>query len=421
VVAFPAPGQWIGVAYIISLLIYVLILFFQGKTITGLFILFYLATIEPIIRTYIPPLPYLGLEYYLIGFAFGALLLRKSQKLSRWAPAIFYLVFLLLEFFGLFKSINLENARSVLILSAAMSSSLILVNYFSFSFSGFFSILTHILIGVINILVVIAYGYVTNTNLVWGSESSLAASGGMGPVQISMILALGIIGLIISIDLTRNKTRILYLVIIALIFIGMILTFSRNGLYLVIIACFCYFVFFKRPTFKSTGLLLLLIIVGLAAFNFGMKYAGEALIERFSDYDPTNRDTLIVYGWQIFLENPLFGVGTGNFATEVAKPEYFGRYSGAHNEFIRASAEHGILGLFSWTFFVLSSIWIGLKNPHRAIRAIRMTLLVVFLAYTAVNGIKLLIQPLLLLAALSVDNSFDTDPLNTSHVISNSS
>ncbi len=396
-------GQWIGATYIVGLLIYIFILFFRGNIQKGLYILFYLATIEPIIRTYISPFPYLGLEYFFIGFTFGVLLLGKKKKVSRWAPAIFYAVFLLLEIFGLFLSVDLQNARSVLILSASVCSSLILINYFSFVSSDLYLLIKNILIGIINILAIIAYSYAANPNISWGSESSFAASGGMGPVQISMILALGIIGLIISTDLVKKTSRYLYIVLIAIIFIGMILTFSRNGLYLTLIAGFCYFILFKSLSFKSISILIILIIIGFIGFNFGMKYAGNALIERYSDTNPTNRDTLVIYGWNMFLENPLFGVGTGNYAKEVAKPEYLGKKSGAHNEFIRASAEHGILGLISWTLFTISTIWIGLKSSKRNIQAIRMTLLVVFLAYTAVNGIKLLIQPLLLLMALTID------------------
>ncbi len=94
----------------------------------------------------------------------------------------------------------------------------------------------------------------------------------------------------------------------------------------------------------------------------------------------------------MFLENPLFGVGTGNYAKEVAKPEYLGKKEHTMNLFVH------LPNIVTW-IIILDSLLLfqqyGLiKSSKRNIQAIRMTLLVVFLAYTAVNGIKPLIQPI---------------------------
>lgn len=397
-------GQWIGSIYIICLMLYILILFFKRKILGSLCFLVYLATIEPIIRTYTNSLPYLGLEYFFLGWAIGVGLIVKKKRFAHWTPFIFYLLYLLLELTGLLAAIDLENARSIIILSLTIGASLFTSTRIKILKYDLIKIFTFLLIGVTNILVIIGYGYLVNPTIQWGSESSSTTSGGMGPVQISMLLALGIISLILLIEKSDIKYKTIYVIGIAVIFIGMILTFSRNGLYLVGIACLCYFLLFQRLSFKSFAIFTVLIMLGYFAFNIGTRFAGPALISRYSDLNPTNRDTLVNYGWQIFLENPVLGVGTGNYSNEVARPEYLGSRSGAHNEFIRAAAEHGILGMAFWTLSAISTIWVGIKVKSTKTRALRMTLLAVFFAYLAVNGVKLLIQPLSLLIALSIED-----------------
>lgn len=397
-------GGWIGTGYVICLLVYCLVLFFKGNLLHSLSILVYLAVIEPIIRTYSSFLPYLGLEYFFLGWIAAFALMTRKKSSTKWMPFIFYSLFLLLELFGLLRAENLEYARGILILSLTIGAALYFAVHIKITSGGSQKLFSFLIVGCINILSVIGYGYITNQEIQWETESSFAASGGMGPVQISMLLALGIIAIVLLLEKVKISTRILFLIIITISFIGMILTFSRNGIYLIGIACFCYFIVFSKLSFRKIFTLGIVLLVALIAFNIGTDYAGEVLIERYSDTNPSNRDVLVKYGWEIFLDNPFTGVGTSNFYSEISSDKYFGRTSGSHNELIRAAAEHGIFGLVFWVLFFVSSVLVVMDKKKRGSRALRMTLLAVFFAYLAVNGVKLLIQPLLLLIALAFED-----------------
>ena len=78
------------------------------------------------------------------------------------------------------------------------------------------------------------------------------------------------------------------------------------------------------------------------------------LADRYGRNDTSNRFTIVVQGWGIYLDHPLFGVGTSNFREAMTETD-FGRMTGAHNELIRAAAEHGTLGLLAWLMFIVSA------------------------------------------------------------------
>ena len=106
----------------------------------------------------------------------------------------------------------------------------------------------------------------------------------------------------------------------------------------------------------------------------------------------------------MFQNNFVWGIGTGNYQNAVQ--EYLGISSGAHNELIRAAAEHGVLGIFAWCLFMVSSLFLVLSSSRGKVRALRMAFVMIFFLYLAVNGLKLILQPLLLLISLSYSPSY---------------
>lgn len=391
-------GVWIGVILTGIMLVISLMMLGKGKIVESLAILVYLAMVQPAQRTYIVPLPYLTLEYFFIFWILMSLGKHKAQHLR--APAIFYLLYLLLEILGVLNAFNAENARSILMSSMTIGFALLLVSKLHFGKDDLSKLFMGIIIGAFSLVVIIGYGYGTSS-IDWGRQSNVAASGGMGPVQISMLLAIGAIIFLLLADRVNSVQRLMFIVLAAGISLVMVLTFSRNGLYLTIIALVAYYFLFSRFSGRTIAMVIFLSILGIYLFGVATQVAGPAFTERYSSTDPTNRDLLVRYGWRIFLDNPLLGVGTSNYYRVVAQSEYLGSVSGAHNELIRAATEHGIFGLVFWLFFALSCVRLGFSQARGKTRALRMTLLMIFFAYLAVNGLKLLIQPLILLVALS--------------------
>jgi len=100
-------------------------------------------------------------------------------------------------------------------------------------------------------------------------------------------------------------------------------------------------------------MLLMLIPVGLFIYFYVAKATNGLIEQRYGQQGSSGRDLLIEAGWKLFTENPVTGIGTGNFNSVVYENKlYFGE-SGAHDEFIRVAAEHGILGILAyWGFFI---------------------------------------------------------------------
>jgi|GEM_PF-2102777 len=403
VVALRPLGTWVGIFFFLLLLLITAVLLLEKRPVDSLTILIYLAVIQPIPRTYIHELPYLILEYFFLGWSLLFVALNSKRGESNQAPLLFYSFYLVLEVIGLLDANNLQRGRSTLISSMSVGAALLLLGRINLNKKDLSNIFSSTIIGALNILFIIAYKYAISPSIQWGAESNFSASGGMGPVQISMLLALGVIMLLIFLDKKTGFTRIVYLLIAAILATGMILTFSRNGLYLIAIAVICYYFLFKRPSAQN-----LIILLGIALFSYIVYYfsyqaAGSAFINRFTDTGTTNRIDIALAGWNIFLDNPFTGVGTSNFSYAVSLNNYFGSFTGSHNELIRAAAEHGIFGLVSWLLFTVTALWSGFTQKKGNVRAFKMSLLAIFFAYLFVNGLKLMIQPLILIVALSID------------------
>jgi len=129
---------------------------------------------------------------------------------------------------------------------------------------------------------------------------------------------------------------------IAFLFYGIFLTNSRGGLLALMATLFFFFVRkTKRFVFGS-------IIGGLcifAIFAIGPSRLGIISVEEGSAY---SRVELWYQGILLFKANPLFGVGFDMYMDSLPQT--------AHNSYILALAELGVLGLFFWMALIYSSL-----------------------------------------------------------------
>lgn len=181
----------------------------------------------------------------------------------------------------------------------------------------------------------------------------------------------------------------------ALIFGGMMLTFSRGAMLtaVIIFGFLAYFRFIRPLHVVAAALCLGLLVLALdpqAALRFASLEGAKNLLAghktSFSYSQPTQGQTgaldgsiakryeLNVAAWHVFLDHPILGVGPGHFAeyysvaygNRVGLVEILKKYRG-HNLYSETLAETGILGLTSF-LAIIAVIMTGLWRAWRRLQ-----------------------------------------------------
>jgi putative inorganic carbon (hco3(-)) transporter len=194
----------------------------------------------------------------------------------------------------------------------------------------------------------------------------------------------------------RNKKiqslSIAFLFIIVMI-VAIFLSASRGALFnLVFITMLAVLLFNWRA--KLIAITVLLISI-LFFFNFFENYHG---IERYQQVVTNSgllesravkiRMEITAIGLMLFLENPILGIGSGNFKAETTniETEYNGYlFAGIapHNMYTQILAELGIIGFifFGWFYFtVFEYLYSGIHHSDHEIKQMSMVLLFSFLS-----------------------------------------
>jgi O-antigen ligase len=196
----------------------------------------------------------------------------------------------------------------------------------------------------------------TRDDVVFGTESSKAASAHFGPNQVSAVLGLAALAALFGLLEARSSKalKIVMSVLMVFLLIQSSLTYSRGGLYsfagAALVACLC--------AFKGGRTRAKLIAIGLVLFALAEyvviprldELTGGTLISRFKDTDLTGRDALVESELEIWAANPIIGVGPGQ---AMYHRDVTFAHVAAHTEFSRAVAEHGLLGAGSLFFLVI--------------------------------------------------------------------
>lgn len=274
------------------------------------------------------------------------------------------------------------------------------------------NILTFIALPAITIAVYNALGTFTAEEIQWVNDSMFATSGGFGPNQMSTFLGLGsfVLWLLLFLEKFNYWQKGFILTLCLFVFVQGLLTFSRGGNVAAVISISLATVYFLRGNERKLEFLLGLIAI-LALITFVLVPALNDFTQgyferRFSDANLTGRDSLIAIEWQLFLENPLIGIGPG-----VGKSLHHNIAS--HTEYSRSLAEHGLLGLLSSL-----SLFILLIQRSLIIRKVpSQTLGVLFILWALVtmtnSAIRLSVIPFtfgLGLALINLSDSTMTEP-----------
>lgn len=212
-------------------------------------------------------------------------------------------------------------------------------------------ILQAIIIPIISVGCATLFFTVSNPNISFNTESNFETSGGFGPNQVSSMLGLGTFAAAACLILFQNNSKFKIYFGIAAVFTAAqsVMTFSRGGIYNAVGAAVILALLNSRNVFEMVRRFIPIVLLGglflILLFPIMNNFTGGKLQERFEDTGTTNRSDIIESDFEMFTENPIFGVGVGVAKNE--REEILGYQSASHTEFSRLISEHGALGLLS--------------------------------------------------------------------------
>ena len=174
-----------------------------------------------------------------------------------------------------------------------------------------------------------------------------------GPNQVSSALAFGgftTMLYLINIQRQRRFFVPLLIVVAGLLLSTSAFTFSRGGVYISVGALVLgSFFFIRNPKLRMRfmGMFVVFLVIAVTVIIPKLdSITGGKLTERFAEKNVSNRGELIMIDLELWLENPIFGVGLVN-SQRLRGGKLGVGYSSAHTEFTRLISEHGTFGLFA--------------------------------------------------------------------------
>jgi O-antigen ligase len=385
--------------------------FAKRRFIAGLSMLVYLASLQPALRRYAQVLPYFVLEYVLLAVAL-VMLSRIRGRVKMMLPAICYGIYVIIEIGGLFQGDSITrifesgsqaHGRTILIPSITVLVYLLIAGQIQLGEKDLRQLLYSYLVGAASIACLMARGHYLGKVTRWYTDSNFDASGDMGPNQISIILSAAIFICFYLAEKSRREVKYLCWALAGSFTLLMILTFSRGGLYILIGAVLAYHLL-KRPSFRSLAAVVVFAGISALVFHLAADVTEGVIVNRYNQFETSNRVQLMSEGWRMLVDHPVWGVGTGNFYTTLYRNGYR-VIAGAHNEVVRAGSEHGLIGLFTWIAFAICSLIQAAKRFRGEARAFRLTFLLIAIVSLGYNGLKLMAQPLFVLVAFTAFTS----------------
>lgn len=223
---------------------------------------------------------------------------------------------------------------------------------------------------ILSILTLAAYNTLTATEIQFGTESIFTTSGGFGPNQVSAMLGLGALILIMLAIQAEGTGKEFWILGLALaLLVQSLLTFSRGGVLNVLVAIPLAFIHLFKSTGKWIQRVFFVFVLALAAYFLILPqldaFTGGALNVRYTDLSLTGREEIARADLQLFIDNPVFGVGPGLSAYRRS----FMSGAAAHTEYTRIIAEHGSAGVLSLLVLLLLLLFAYLRAPAGFSRA----------------------------------------------------
>lgn len=347
--------------------------------------------------------PYLTLQYFYI-LVFTIFIINNIRSTTPHSRIfVFLLIFFLFEFFNGLSPDRPKLLRSILINSSSLILASVWACYLRLTPQTINKFIASVKIAGLGLVGIVIVAQLTG-KIDYGNFSSSEASNGLAPVQLSGYLSFVSVLMFFSVmSAQEKKQRLIYIISFAVTTGVMILTFSRGGLYF-LGAIIATYLFFHRKNLGNYFKFLLMVPLGIIIYNIAIERTEGALLRRYGNKESSNRDVLVQAGFELFAKYPLLGVGTSNFGTAIVREKLFSQESTAHNEFVRAIAEHGIFGLVTyWGFFI--SLFIIIYNRKGVNREFSVYFIMLFSFILIHNGLKISLQQILFIMAIANPNT----------------
>jgi len=331
---------------------------------------------------------------------FGIMVLKQKATLRLHSKAILF-IFL----YGIIELLDLVRSNDIVYGRSMVTFTVLLVVVSLWACSNFLSpkmqhlAIRHLKLATVYLCGNILVAHFTH-DISYGITSSSEASNRMSAVQLSGYLGVGSSLLFLSVMDEKLKNQlVLHIILLTVATTLMVLTFSRGGLYFLCAVIILYALLNRQQVGKFL-ILFLLLPVGYLIYYYVTETTGGMIEARYSEEGSSGRDELVKAGFKLFEEEPLAGVGTGNFGQEISDRDLFGGESGAHNEFVRAAAEHGILGIVTyWGFYLV--LFADVIKRKKKEKDMGIYLLAIYCLIIVHNGLKISVQPYILLIAIA--------------------
>jgi O-antigen ligase len=344
--------------------------------------------------------PYLFIEYLMIALFIIMLFNKKGELKIHSRSAILILLYTVIEFLDVIRAADITYARSMVTNSVLLTFVAIWASSNAINSKTTSHIIKHLTLASVYLCGNILVAHFTH-QISYSLVSSSEATNRMAPVQVSGFLGVGSSLLFLYLMNDTNKKRFFsHLGMFAISVTLMILSFSRGGIYF-LSSVIALFAIFNWREIQRFGILLLLLPVGYIIYYYATNATDGKIEQRYSaEGGASTREDLVKAGFTIFMDEPLAGVGTGNYGKEIKDRDLYGVESGAHNEFVRAAAEHGLFGiLFYWGFYIV--ILFEVLSRKKAQRELALYFLALYCLIIVHNGLKTAVQPYLLVIIIA--------------------
>jgi len=212
-----------------------------------------------------------------------------------------------------------------------------------------------------------------------GTGSNNATSGGFGPNQVATLLGVGMF-VFFSRLLLESKSKLIFIVNLIVLFnitYRGLVTFSRGGMvtgFIMILILLAY-VYFNSKSQGKYNLFRLLLFMSIAFFVtwiytsnqtgglIDKRYANQDAAGRVKESQLTGREEIWDSEIDDFLDNPVFGIGVAK-ALEVREEKSGGLIIASHSEISRTLAEHGAMGIIALMIVFFTPFFLFLDNKQ---------------------------------------------------------
>ena len=212
--------------------------------------------------------------------------------------------------------------------------------------------------------------------VVTGTQSNFATSGGFGPNQVATILGIGMFVFFCQLVFLSKSKRMMLLNGFLLVTCSYraIVTFSRGGVISGVAMIVCvilatYFLANKSGKRKVSWIIFVTGILALSIWTYSVIETSGLIAKRYANQDAAGRvkkdrlggrEQILGTELELFKENPIMGVGVG--MGKSYRSEMLGEEVASHNEMTRLLAEHGMFGVLILLILLVTPIILYVLN-----------------------------------------------------------